>query len=194
MKRLLLAGCLLACLAAGPVRAGGSRLIQASATLIRVGDLRADIDPTLGAAVQAFARPSSCRTITLESGSIVHWNRLGIGILTATLGDIPNGRDACTYPGMPIRTITMTGRAWTTSLGLHVGDSVEQLQRLYPRARYQVRNLGEGAPGNSYALVTYRTACIGVCRTRMVTAARLLAQVRGGRVVKLVMLVGAQGE
>jgi hypothetical protein len=66
----------LVALALAPV--AGSRLVQANAHMQRLGDLRLDRTPTLGAAIDAFGAPSSCRRIRLESGSIVRWSALGI--------------------------------------------------------------------------------------------------------------------
>jgi hypothetical protein len=180
---------------AADARAAGSRVIRVSATLIRVGDLHVDADPTFGAAIDAFGPASSCRRIELEDGAIVRWNAIGLRIVTATLGGISGGRTACTYRGMPIATIKVTGRPWKTSLGLRVGDATAKLRRLYPRARYQAQTRGESLPGDSFVLVTPRTACLGDCGAqRFVNAPRLIAKMHAGRVVAFVLPVGAQGE
>jgi hypothetical protein len=171
----------------------GSRLVQANAHMQRLGGLRLDRTPTLGAAIDAFGPPSSCRRIRLEDGSIVRWNALGIRIGTATLGVIPRGETPCTWRGMPIWFASATGRVWTTSLGLRVGDSTARLRRLYPHARFEARNRGEALP-RGYWLVTRRTHCIGACGPELVTAPQLIAKVNAGRVAALVFPVFAQGE
>ena len=175
--------------------AAPSHVIRASATMQHVGSLRLEQDPHASAARTAFGEPSSCRRIRLEDGAIVHWRSLGVRIILATLGAIPAGQEPCTWGGMPISVVDVTGRMWTTSLGLRVGDAVAKLRRLYPRAPYVARNGGEAFPGHAYWLVTKRTACVGVgCGPGRVTVPQLIAKVRGGRVVELVLPVFAQGE
>ena len=174
--------------------AGSSTVIRTNATMQRLGAWRIDRSPTLGAAKRTFGAPSSCRRIRLEDGSIVRWNRLGVRVVTATLGAIPSGKTPCTYDRMPVSVVTVTGRMWRTSFGLSVGDSEARLRRLYPRAIFHPESRGESSPRNSYWLVTRRTTCFGACSPRLVTAPQLVAQTHAGRVVALIFPVGAQGE
>jgi hypothetical protein len=175
--------------------AGPSRLIQANATMQRLGAWRIDQAPMAEGATRAFGSPTSCRPIQLENGSVMRWNSLGVRVVTATLGGMPEGKDACSYDQMPVAVVTVTGRAWFTSFGLRVGDLVTKLRRLYPRASFHRNAYGDSSPRDSFWLVTQRTTCLGVCGSaRYVTAPRLVAQTRAGRVVALIFPVGAQGE
>lgn len=199
MKRIVLpvaaVAVLVAALTASSAAADRSLLLQTNARLIRVGDWRVDRDPTLQGAVDAFGKPSACREFDRLPGSVVRWGAPGVRVTTTTYGGIPEGFTFCSYGGMPVSYIVVTARVWTTSLGLRVGDSVAKLRRLYPHARYQTRSYGESSPGNSYVLVTTRTACLGECGdTRVVTVARLIAKMHEGRVGQFVFPVGAQGE
>jgi hypothetical protein len=94
---------------------------------------------------------------------------------------------------MPIWFASVTTRAWTTSLGLRVGDSPARVRRLYPGAHFEARSRSEAFPPG-YWLVTRRTHCIGACGPEFVTAPQLIAKVRDGRVTALVFPVFAQGE
>jgi hypothetical protein len=175
--------------------AAPSRLIQANATMQRLGDWRIDKAPSLGAAKQAFGQPTRCHAISLESGSIARWSTLGIRIVTATLGGIPPGKTSCSYSDMPVSVVTVTGRAWQTSLGLRVGDPTRKLRHLYPTASFHAASRGDASPRSSYWLVTRRAFCFGDCAgTRYVTTPQLVAQTRAGKVVALIFPVGAQGE
>jgi hypothetical protein len=177
------------------VAAGPSTLIQTNAKMQRLGEWRIDQTPTLGGARRALGAPSNCRRIRLEDGSIARWNRLGVRVVTATLGVIPSGRTPCSYDEMPVSVVTVTGQEWQTSLGLRVGDSVSKLQRLYPSATFHATSRGETSPTNSYWLVTRWAACLGDCGgARYVTTPQLVAQIHAGRVKAIIFPVGAQGE
>jgi hypothetical protein len=180
---------------AAMTKAAPPRLIQANATMQRLGAWRIDLSPTLGAAEAALGQPTSCHPISLEDGSVARWNTLGVRIVTATLGGIPAGENSCSYSDMPVSVVTVTGRGWLTSFGLRVGDPTSKLRRLYPEASFHAAAYGDASPRNSYWLVTRRTACLGDCgTTRFVTGPQLVAQTRAGRVVAFAFPVGAQGE
>ncbi len=175
--------------------AGPARLIQTSAKMQRLGAWRIDQSPTLGGARRTLGEPSSCRRIRLEDGSIARWNRLGVRVVTATLGVIPSGATSCSYDRMPVSVVTVTGREWQTSLGLRVGDTVTRLHQLYPAATFHPTSRGDSSPKDSYWLVTRRAACLGQCGgARYITAPQLVAQIHAGRVKAFVFPVGAQGE
>jgi hypothetical protein len=174
--------------------AGSSSLIQANSKLQRLGAWRIDVSPTLGGATGAFGRPTSCHGISLEDGSVVRWRGLGVKVLTATLGVIPQDKSSCTFDEMPVSVVTVTGRMWQTSLGLRIGDTARRLRVLYPRASFHAASRGEASPARSYWLVTRRADCLGDCTTRRITAPQLVAHTHAGRVVALIFPVGAQGE
>jgi hypothetical protein len=137
------------------------RLIQASATMQRLGAWRIDLDPTAGGLREAFGPWSSCRPINLGGGSIIRYNTLGIRVVTALLAEIPPGMTSCTYPRMRVYVVTVTGKEWHTSFGLRVGDTVATLRPLYPHASFHARGWGDAYPRDSFSLVTQRTACLG---------------------------------
>lgn len=106
---------------------------------------------------------------------------------------MPEGENGCTSPDLIyVSQIRLSDRRWTTSLGLHVGDSTAKLRRLYPKAKRRALRGGE------YLLVSQRGPCIGVCSAeelrRGVDHPRLTAQVRRGRVTAFWVPVFGQGE
>jgi hypothetical protein len=159
----------------------------------RAGSFRVHSDPTMRGAVRAFGRPSSCR-LTSSISSIATWDGFGLRISFATFGGIPPGRTACTYRAIWISWIRASGARWRTGLGLKPGDSVAELRRLYPRARFQRRPIGAW-PAPSYWLVHYRERCvIGVCPQPYHRVPKLTATVRDGVVGSFFLPVGAQGD
>jgi hypothetical protein len=172
-----------------------SRLIQTNAKMQRLGTWRIDQSPTLGGARRALGEPSNCRRIRLEDGSVARWKALGVRVVTATLGVIPRGATSCSYDGMPVSVVRVTGRQWHTSLGLRVRDTVTKLNRLYPSASFHPMSRGDSSPTDSYWLVTRWAACLGDCGgARYVTAPQLVAQIDDGRVKAIIFPVDAQGE
>jgi hypothetical protein len=172
-----------------------SRLIQTNAKMQRLGKWRIDQSPTLGGARRALGKTSNCRRIRLEDGSVARWNRLGVRVMTATLGVMPRGATSCSYDRMPVSVVTVSGRQWHTSLGLRVGDTATELHRLYPSATFHPTSRGDSSPQDSYWLVTRWARCLGDCGgARYVTAPQLVAQIANGRVKAIIFPVGAQGE
>jgi hypothetical protein len=168
-------------------------VIRADRDSQRLGSFRVQSDPTMRGALRAFGRPSSCR-LTSEISSVATWDRLGLRISFATLGGIPSGRTACTYRAIRISWIRASGVRWRTGLGLKPGDSVAELRRRYPRARFQRRPIGVW-PAPSYWLVHYRERCvIGVCPRPYHQVPKLIAAVRDGVVRSFFLPVGAQGD
>jgi hypothetical protein len=159
----------------------------------RLGSYRVRDDPTMRGIVRAFGRPTSCR-LTGGNTSIATWDRLGLRVSFATLGGITPGRNACTDRRIWISWIRVSGSRWKTGRGLTVGDSVAELRRLYPRARYQRRRIGSW-PAPSYWLVHYRERCvIGFCPTPYHRVPKLIAGLKSGVVRSFFLPVGAQGE
>ena len=174
MHRVLLAALALAC-AAGAAAAPAPTpplVIQGDRVVAGVPILtsRATIQARLGA-------PDSARRTGEYSCRLV-WRRLG---LTMSLLDLSTGRPC--RAGV-LQAATVTSRAWRTTKGLRVGDSVSRLRRLYPAAR--LRDPGF-PPWRGYWLVTRRT-CVEVGAQPY---PGLLARVGGGRVRALVVQVTA---
>lgn len=144
---------------------------------------------TYADAIRAVGKPSWCRAFGRGTTALARWRRLGVRLRLATLGGLPPGKNGCTAPrSIHVDTAIVSGSRWRTTLGLQVGDAVEDLLSLYPNAIYQRR-----PPG--YWLVHVRERCvIGICPRPYIKVPRLIAQVKAGKVAAFVFPVGAQGE
>jgi hypothetical protein len=167
------------------VRAGKS-FQRAGEYVVRGGNTRLDD------AIAAYGDPSACKVLS-QRNVIATWAERHIWISAWTLGDMPAGENGCTSPDLIyVSQIRLSDKRWTTSLGLHVGDSTVKLRRLYPRAKRRALRGGE------YLLVTQHGPCIGVCSAeetrRGVDYPRLTAQVRYGRATAFWLPVFGQGE
>jgi hypothetical protein len=192
MRPVVLALGLLCCTSSA-VGAPVYPMITADRDSQRVGSFDVRKDPTLRGAMRAFGRLTSCR-LTSSISSVATWDRLGLRISFATFGGIPPGRTACTYRGIHVSWIRASGARWRTGLGLHPGDPVAELRRLYPRARFLRRPIGSW-PAPAYWLVHHRERCvIGVCPRPYHQVPKLTATVRDGVVRSLFLPVGAQGD
>jgi hypothetical protein len=132
--------CLLVPLAA-PIAAGARTnanvVMRLSPTTITVGNYNvrgAAQLPTYAGAIRAFGTPQVC-TLHQSNWSRVRWTGLGLAAEFITYGVIPNGGDGCSAPaGVQLDNLVVSGSRWHTARGLHVGSTVLQLQRLYPKA------------------------------------------------------------
>jgi hypothetical protein len=168
-------------------------LVRADRDSQQVGSFRVQADPTMRGAIRAFGRPSSCR-LTGSISSVATWHGFGLRMSFATFGGIPAGRTACTYRGIWISWIRASGRRWRTAVGLRPGDSVLDLKRRYPGARYD-RRRGQLWPTPSYWLVHYRERCvIGVCPARYHRVPKLIAVMRHDYVQSFFLPIAAQGD
>ncbi|HEU5062474.1 MAG TPA: hypothetical protein VFT79_04890 [Solirubrobacterales bacterium] len=117
--------------------AGPALVIQAnSAGVQNLGGFHPLRNPTVGAAVRAFGRPSSRQPRYGGSGCDVSWRKIGLKMTFAYYGG--GGRWAACQGGKGVaKTALIQGlRAdrWQTSRGVRIGDSLEQLERSYPNA------------------------------------------------------------
>jgi hypothetical protein len=140
-----------------------------------IGDFRPARNPRLGAAIRAFGRPSSRR----GGGEIcrVRWADLGVRIAFQNFG----GADSCEPSGGRAQKAVVGGDSrWRTAKGLRIGDGVDRLRRLYPRARRTPRGfrLARG-------ILPFGTP---------VPYAVLGARVGDGRVRAFTLFVGAAGD
>jgi hypothetical protein len=151
---------------------------------------------SLGDAIRAFGKPSSCRAGRYSGTALARWHPLGVRLRLATLGGLPPGKNGCTAPGsIYVNVAYVSGSRWQTSRGLQVGSTVDDLRSLYPNAIFKRRPLGVLWPAPSYWIVHVRERCmIGVCNARYHTVPRLAAHVKAGEVVEFFFPVGAQGE
>jgi len=121
-----------------------------------------------GAAALTRSRPPSCLMV---------WPRLGLAISFVDFAGNP-----CRDGGAVVATVTSRAR-WRTALGLRVGDGIQRLRALYPRA---TRRTGSFGHWNGFWLVT-RRACATVGGHGY---PGLLARIRDGRVSALVVTGG----
>ena len=142
----------------------------------RIGDFRPARNPTLAAAVRAIGDPTS----TSGGGSeacTVRWRRLGLTILFANFG----GVDACDpREGLAQRAVIKRRKRWHTRRGLHIGDSLAKLDRLYP---------GTEPRAGGFPLITAFNVYAGRGRYTV-----LGARVRVSRVKAFVLFIGAAGD
>lgn len=168
-------------------------LVRAGSSFQRAGEyVVRESNTRLGDAIAAYGEPSGCRVLSSRN-VIATWAERHIWISAWTYGAMPEGENGCTSPDLIyVSQIRLSDRRWTTSLGLHVGDSTAKLRRLYPKAKRRALRGGE------YLLVSQRGPCIGVCSAeelrRGVDHPRLTAQVRRGRVTAFWVPVFGQGE
>jgi hypothetical protein len=95
-----------------------------------IGDFKPRTDPTLGAAIDAYGEPGSRRARGRASCDVA-WPALGVRILFVDLG----GGSACDPRYGKAQEARVRGRSeWHTKRGLHIGDGVRRLRRLYPGA------------------------------------------------------------
>jgi hypothetical protein len=181
VRPALLAAAIIASLAAAPAAEGRSFVIHARGssdslgTVKRIGDFKPDRNATLAAAVRAYGEPSS----TAGGGDTcrVRWRRLGVTILFANFG----GADACEpADGLAQRAVVKRRSRWHTRRGLHIGDHLRKLDRLYP---------GIEPRAGGFPLVTAYSP-VGTGGRYTVLGAR----VRISRVRAFVLFIGAAGD
>jgi hypothetical protein len=142
-----------------------------------IGDFKPRRDPTLGAAIDAYGEPGSIRAQGSASCRVA-WPVLGVRILFVDLG----GGGACDPRYGKAQEARVRSRPeWRTKRGLHVGDGVRKLRRLYPGARRH---------GSSFWLVT-GISLYGPAKQRYPV---LAAVVRDGEVRSFKLEVGAAGD
>jgi hypothetical protein len=141
-----------------------------------IGDFKPDRDPTLGAAIRAFGRPSSIRERTRTSCP-AGWRALGLRIGFVNLG---GGGSACVSSLGKAQSVSAFGRRWRTSRGLKVGDSTRRLRRLYPHALRR---------GRTYRLVGAKSIFTDGSRYSV-----LAAKTSAGKVRSFRLFIGAAGE
>ncbi len=100
--------------------------------VLAIGDFKPERNPTLGAAIEAWGRPTSQRRRFGGTACKVTWRGLGVRALFATFG----GGNACEPDAGRVQGARVVApRRWRTAKGLRLGDPVRALHRLYPSAR-----------------------------------------------------------
>ena len=148
----------------------------------------------LSDAIDAYGTPS-CKAVGARQ-VIATWESRGIRIDGRTARALPRSKTGCSAPQLiSVSEIRLTDRRWTTSLGLHVGDTVSKLRKLYGRV-LSARATRASTP-NEYYLVWRHGKCVGSCTTTAkrngVDYPRLTAQIKNGQVVAFRLPVLAQG-
>jgi hypothetical protein len=164
-------------------------VLRAGMNFQQLGSFRVRRDPTYRGAIRAFGPASRCRLVTGPTFVEAHWQPLGLTLLLATYGGMPEGETGCTRPDLiHISSIHVMGAQWRTGAGLKIGDSGVRIPRLYPRALFIRRQ-------RAWWLVPVRERCI-VCASnqKFHTVTRLKAKMQKGRVAAFIFPVGAQGE
>jgi hypothetical protein len=142
-----------------------------------IGDFRPDRDPTLGAAIRVYGRP----TVMDESGQgaacRLLWRPLGVRIRFVNLG----GGSACDPALGKSQDARVFDPRWRTGKGLRIGDRLRRLWRLYPAATRH---------GRSWWLVKGINV-YGVGRNPYPV---LRATIKNGRVRSFALSIGAAGE
>ena len=150
---------------------------------------------TFADAIAVFGKPSWCGLRRSRTEALARWRRIGVRLRLATLGALPPGKNGCTAPrSIHIDSAFAADRRWHTPSGLQIGSTVADVKRLYPRAIFQRRPIGDW-PAPAYWIVHVRERCvIGICSSRYETVPRLTIHIIAGRVAELFFPVGAQGE
>jgi hypothetical protein len=163
--------------------AAASFVVHATPTVQRFGDFNITHDPTLRGLTKVFGPYDDCTRRAWFSMAV--WRTPGFRVRLTSLGGTPPPR-FCTDPKVWIDSIVVTGKRWHTAKGLHVGDRLDKLHRLYPRAHRHP---------NGWGLVeVYERCVIGICPGAYWWKPQLTAVFRNARVVSFVFPVGAQGE
>lgn len=203
MRRSLLPLLLALAIPAASVAAGQREnadwKVQAGKSFQRAGEYSTSLGRKtyLQDAIEAFGPASGCRVAGTARHVVATWASRGIWIDAWTYGVMPAGENGCTSPDLiHVSQIRLTDKRWVTSLGLRVGDPTTKLRRLYPKSPYVPASQAWGR--NHYYLVWQHGPCIGVCtpleERSGVNYARLMAQVKNGRVVAFWLPIFGQGE
>jgi hypothetical protein len=184
--------------------ASSARQVAVGREVIRIGRWRiptdfrlaeasmASAERALGQGRERFAYRSADggRLVDDPFSCMLMYSSSGLTIGFSTLGFQDEARAGCDNASeIYVGSAHIYGNQWETSRGLGVGDSVRTLRRLYPAARSH--RLGADTPGKgrSWWLKRKRTACCGG-----ILVPTLEAVVADGRVKRLIVNVGAQGE
>jgi hypothetical protein len=159
-----------------------------------LGGYRVDCQPTYAGAIAALGRSSSCRLVGGDpSHARASWRTLGLIIELRTYGGPAANQNGCIAPRqMKIHTLRVAGRRWSTSRGLHLGDTVGQLRARYHSAKPASPLTGWYARG--YWLVTRRVGGYEGIGGFRPFAPLLVAETRDGRITAFVLVIGAEGD
>lgn len=169
-------------------------VISVAPPVIRLGSYRLDREPTYAGALAALGGSSSCALVGGDpSHARATWSALGVVIELRTYGGLPPGKTACKAPGeMKIHTVRVVSRRWVTVRGLRVGDSVTDLKKRYPSAKSANPLVGWYRRG--YWLVTRHIGGYEGIGGFRPDAPVFVAETRDGRIMALVLVVGAEGD
>jgi hypothetical protein len=98
-----------------------------------IGGFSPTRDGSLAGAIDAFGTPSSLRAAPAgqsQNFCVVRWTRYGITMNTYLIAEPGQNCTSKTRHW----TTRLTDRRWRTLKGLHIGDALQRLKRLYPDA------------------------------------------------------------
>lgn len=134
---------------------GQGRAIVAGARVGRPGAI------TLRGLMNAWGPPNRVKGPRGGGNTCVaYWTSPNVIVELATYGVAPPPRGSCAPSVGKISRIITRGANWTTARGLRVGDTHDQLRRLYPEARLS-GVLAETV--GVWWLTPYETTCLGDC-------------------------------
>jgi hypothetical protein len=197
LAAVLLAMGLLGC-GAAPRRSRATEV----ARILRYAQHRIEVGPyllrgpyvrnaTLAGAQAALGGGDTC---AIQGGDAkASWRRLGVYGLFTTLGgfSLPNGKpdyhgNGCKYRAqVQPDSMTATSSAWHTDRGLHVGDDVGKMYRLYPNATFHT---GFGSEPSGWWLQTAQII------PGVPPLGALIAYVKDGTISGLRVRIAAEGE
>jgi hypothetical protein len=175
------AGALALCAALAPAAAAKSFQLEATGSETSRGEVRAvgdfypERNPTLGAAIAVFGRPTRI-VQTSEASCRVLYSSIGLRFAFVNLG----GGGPCDPALTKSQVVRAFGPRWHTGRGLRIGDRLGKLRRIYPRATRH---------GRSWWLVKGKNIFVGGNPYPV-----LRATMKGGRVNSFALSVGAAGE
>jgi hypothetical protein len=120
----------------GDAAAAGYTIRTAQGSVTRIGAFRTRRDPTIGAAVRVFGRPSS-RKLLSRAECQVDWRRLRLRIYFANFGLPPRGETTCNPRVGVAQTFTARSRRFRTWNGLRVGHRSATIRDRHPWAEFR---------------------------------------------------------
>lgn len=137
--------------------------------------------PSLGSLVRSWGRPAQLRKMT-SAGCRGVWRRPRATVDLFNFGS--PGRE-CTLQGGFVQVITTVGPRWRTSKGLRIGARVAAIRARHPNA---IRGRKDHHGAGAFLLEPFDNPMLGG------QDSPIIAQVRGGKVIRFRLWIGGAGE